>query len=164
MDFSALFTREYLPYTIFVALIIIFILYRSFKSVKMYMGARSYVRKSKRLRKRKYNGLVLVEYTQKKRKKNTNNFAKLRRRAKKKVKKYLKAHRYILDAKDFDEIIDLAKSKMTIDIFVKYMQDSGFKEDILDNAIFEAKNVVKRSLIYKSYIDELKDSYLETVK
>ena len=82
----------------------------------------------------------------------------------KKVKKYLKAHRYILDAKDLDEIIDLAKSKMTIDIFVKYMQDSGFKEDILDNAIFEAKNVVKRSLIYKSYIDELKDSYLETVK
>jgi hypothetical protein len=88
MDFSAIFTKQYLPYTIGIALIIIFIIYRSFKSIKMYIGARSYVRKSKRLRKRKYNGLTLVEYTKKKRKKNTNNFSKLRRRAKKKVKQY----------------------------------------------------------------------------
>jgi hypothetical protein len=53
---------------------------------------------------------------------------------------------------------------MTIDIFVKYMKDSGFKEDILDNAISEAKNVVKRSLVYKTYIDELKEGYLEQIK
>jgi hypothetical protein len=82
----------------------------------------------------------------------------------KKVKKYLRKHRYILEAKDFDEIIELAKSKMTIDIFVKYMEDSGFKVDILDNAILEAKNVVKRSLIYKTYIDELKEEYVKQVK
>lgn len=82
----------------------------------------------------------------------------------KKVKKYLKAHHYILDAKDFDEIIDLAKSKMTIEIFTQYMKDSEFKEDILDNAILEAKNVVKKSLTYKLYIDELKEEYLKTLK
>ncbi|MBN2604430.1 MAG: hypothetical protein JXR62_01245 [Bacilli bacterium] len=64
------------------------ILYRSYKTARIYVAAQSYVKKSKKLRKKKYNGILLVENIQKKRKKNTNSFQKLKRRAKNQVRKY----------------------------------------------------------------------------
>ena len=55
----------------------------------MYMGAKRFVRKSKKNRKKKFNGLLLNDKIRKKRKKNTNSFSKLKGGAKKKVRKYV---------------------------------------------------------------------------
>ena len=72
-----------------------------------YLSIKRYVNKSKRLRKKKYNGLKLVEYTAKKRKKNTNNYKKLKRRAKRKVKKYFQ---YKID--ELPRIVKYAQGKL----------------------------------------------------
>ncbi len=69
--------------------IALFILFRLFKTAKIYLGTKSYVRKSKKKRKKKFNGIQLTDKIQKKRKKNTNEYSKLRGRGKKLVKKYL---------------------------------------------------------------------------
>lgn len=69
-------------------IVFIFILFRLWKTARMYMGAKRFVRKSKRSRKKKFNGLILNDKIRKKRKKNTNAFNKLRRGAKKKVRRY----------------------------------------------------------------------------
>lgn len=81
--------RENLLVSIFIGVIIIFIILRMFKTMRMYLGAKSFVRKSLKQDRKKFNGLTLVEKTSKKRKKNTNSFKKLRGRAKKWVRKYL---------------------------------------------------------------------------
>ena len=75
--------------TVVVGVIVIFILYRMMRTARMYLGAKSYVRKAQKQDKKKYNGLTLVEKTSKKRKKGTNSFKKLRNRGKKWVRKYL---------------------------------------------------------------------------
>ncbi|AIO18999.1 hypothetical protein KQ51_01122 [Candidatus Izimaplasma bacterium HR1] len=75
--------------SVFVGVIVIFIIFRLIKTARMYLGAKSYVRKARRLDKKKFNGLNLVEKTAKRRKKNTNTFKKLRNRGKKWVRKYL---------------------------------------------------------------------------
>lgn len=71
-----------------VTLVIILIITRLFKTASIYLGTKRYVKKSKRLRKKKYSGLVLTEKIKKKRKKNTNTYKKLRGRGKKLTKKY----------------------------------------------------------------------------
>lgn len=81
--------QENLLISVFIGVIIVFILFRMFKTMRMYLGAKSFVKKSLKLDKKKFNGLTLVEKTAKKRKKNTNSFKKLRGRAKKWVRKYL---------------------------------------------------------------------------
>jgi len=68
--------------------VISMILYRLYKTALMYLGAKSYVKKSKKWRKKKYNGIQLVDKIRKKRKKNTNSYHKLNRRGKNLVRKY----------------------------------------------------------------------------
>lgn len=68
--------------------VLLFIISRFIKTAHIYLNAKSYVKKSKRLRKKKYNGNLLVEKIQNKRKKNTNSFHKLKRRGKNLVRKY----------------------------------------------------------------------------
>lgn len=85
--------RENLLVSIFVGVIILFIIFRMFKTMRMYLGAKSFVKKSLRLDKKKFNGITLVEKTSKKRKKNTNSFKKLKGRSKKWVRKFL-AHKF----------------------------------------------------------------------
>jgi len=72
-----------------VVAIIVFIIYRLIKTARMYLGAKSYVKKAKKLDKKKFNGMTLVEKISKKRKKKTNSFKKLNGRGKKLVRKYL---------------------------------------------------------------------------
>lgn len=69
-------------------IIALFIIFRLLKTAKIYLGTKSYVRKSKKLRKKKYNGIQLTDKIKKKRKKNTNEYSKLRGRGKKLVRKY----------------------------------------------------------------------------
>lgn len=76
-------------YTVVIGVIVIFILFRLFRTARMYLGAKSFVRKSRRLDRKKYSGLVLVDKIKRKRKKDSNSFKKLRGSAKKKVRKYL---------------------------------------------------------------------------
>jgi len=76
-------------YTLIIGIIVLFILFRLLRTARMYLGAKGYVRKAKKLDRKKFNGINLVDKIQKKRKKETNSFKKLRGGAKKKVRKYL---------------------------------------------------------------------------
>ncbi len=71
-----------------VLLVMIFIIFRLWKTITIHLGAKKYVKKSRKLRKKKYNGIQLVDKIQKKRKKGTNTYNKLKSRGKKRVKKY----------------------------------------------------------------------------
>ena len=91
MDFGAFIDMalENWMYTIVIGAIVIFILIRLIKTARMYLGAKSYVKKARKLDRKKFNGLQLIEKIAKKRKKNTNSFGKLSHRGKKLVRKYL---------------------------------------------------------------------------
>lgn len=96
MDFEALTTtymNQWELYTIpmgFIHFVLIILIWRMFKSISIYFGAKGFVKKSNKLRRKKYNGTTLVEYTEKRRKKNTNTYNKLRRKGKNKVEAYFK--------------------------------------------------------------------------
>lgn len=77
-----------LPVTIAVILVFGFLLLRIFKTARMYLGAKSYVKSAIKLDRKKFNGLQLVDKTKRKRKKESNSFNKLRQRAKNQVRKY----------------------------------------------------------------------------
>ena len=83
------FYTDNLLYAAIGTVIALFIIFRLLKTAKIYLGTKSYVRKSKKKRKKKFNGIQLTDKIQKKRKKNTNEYSKLRGRGKKLVKKYL---------------------------------------------------------------------------
>lgn len=74
---------------IIVAFVVIMILWRSYKTMRIYLGAKGYIKKSRKLRKKKFNGLLLIDKIKRKRKKNTNSYNKLKGSAKKKVKRYV---------------------------------------------------------------------------
>ena len=71
-----------------VTVMTLLILIRLFKSARIYLGIKSYIRNTKKLRKKKFNGILLTEKITKKRKKNTNQYSKLKSKGKKLVKKY----------------------------------------------------------------------------
>ena len=77
-----------LLYTGIAVVVILFIVFRVIRTFRIHLGAKKYVRKSRKLRKKKFNGVQLVDKVQKKRKKGTNQYSKLKGRGKKKVKKY----------------------------------------------------------------------------
>ncbi|MFK5884084.1 MAG: hypothetical protein QM489_07095 [Candidatus Izemoplasma sp.] len=72
-----------------IGVVSLFILVRMWHSVRLHLGNKKYVKKSVKLRKKKFNGVRLVDKIKKKRKKNTNTFKKLSYRGKKLTKKYL---------------------------------------------------------------------------
>ena len=88
LDTIIQFYTDNLLYAAIGTIIALFIIFRLFKTARIYLGTKSYVRKSKKLRKKKFNGILLTDKIKKKRKKNTNEFSKLRGRGKKLVKKY----------------------------------------------------------------------------
>lgn len=83
------YAQENLIITAVVGVILIFIIFRMFKTMRMYLGAKSFVKKSLKLDKKKFNGLALIEKTSRRRKKNSNSFKKLRNNSKRWVRKYL---------------------------------------------------------------------------
>lgn len=74
---------------ILLLLIVYLFIRRLIRTARMYLGAKNFVKKSKKLRKKKFNGFQLVDSIKNKRKRNTNSYEKLRRRAKRKVLKYI---------------------------------------------------------------------------
>jgi hypothetical protein len=90
MDFENLLqlAMENWIYTIIGLVVIGFIISRLVKSARIYLGSKSYVRKARKLDRKKYNGLQLIDKTRNKRKRDTNSFDKLRGRSKKRVRKY----------------------------------------------------------------------------
>lgn len=68
--------------------IVFFFLYQLLKSANRYLDVKSYVKKSKRMRKKKFNGIILIEKLKRKRKKHTNSYNKLKGRGKTLTKKY----------------------------------------------------------------------------
>lgn len=89
MEVVTTWMRENLLITIAIGLLIVFLIIRSIKHMHFYMSSARYARKARRLRKKKYNGVFLVDKLKKRRKKHTNNFKKLKRKGKKLTKKYL---------------------------------------------------------------------------
>ncbi len=75
--------------SIIVVIVVLFLMFRLWKTARLYMGAKRFVRKSKKNRKKKFNGLLLNDKIRRKRKKNSNEFRKLKGSAKKKVRKYI---------------------------------------------------------------------------
>lgn len=94
MDFQSLLDliMENLIVSIVVIAVILFIFFRTIKTARMYLGAKSYVKKARKLDRRKFNGHDLVSKTARRRKRDTNSFNKLRGRAKKWVRRYF-AHK-----------------------------------------------------------------------
>ena len=94
MNFSDLIdlAMENLIVTVVVLVVGVFIIFRTIKTARMYLGAKSYVKKARKLDKRKFNGHDLVSKTARRRKRDSNSFNKLRSRAKKWVRKYF-AHK-----------------------------------------------------------------------
>jgi len=96
MDFQALidmYLDSWTAYLIPMAvghLIGLLVVWRMFNTMRIYFGAKGFVRKASKQRRKKFNGLLLNEFTEKKRKKNTNTYKKLKRRSKNKVEKYFK--------------------------------------------------------------------------
>lgn len=79
---------ENLIVTIVVAIVVVFIIFRLVRTARMYLGQKSYVKKARKLDRKKFNGMNLIQKTTRKRKKESNSFNKLRGRAKKWVKRY----------------------------------------------------------------------------
>lgn len=75
-------------YTVLITVIGGFLIIRIFKTARMYLGAKQYVRKATKLDKKKFNGMMLIDKTQRKRKRGSNSYNKLRRGSKNKVIRY----------------------------------------------------------------------------
>ena len=74
----------------FIHLFVILLIRRLYKNASIYMGTKKYVTKSNKLRRDKYNGVLLNEYTAKRRKRKTNTYKQLRAKARLKVEGYFK--------------------------------------------------------------------------
>ena len=82
------FYSDYLLYAIAGTVITIFIIIRLYKTARIYLGIKSYVKKSKKLRKKKFNGILLTDKIKRKRKRNSNEYENLKGRGKKLTKKF----------------------------------------------------------------------------
>jgi hypothetical protein len=71
------------------------------------------------------------------------------------IKTYYKKHRYLLDQKDLAEIIEAAKSKMSIERFKRYMEEQDFRESIFLDAIKESYLITKKHRDYQSIVNHL---------
>jgi len=87
-SFIELYMENYIIASIITS-IVFFILFLLLKTANRYLDAKSYVKKTKKLRKKKFNGVVLTEKLRKKRKKHSNSYKNLKNSGKKLTKKYL---------------------------------------------------------------------------
>lgn len=120
MDQVILLIRENLLISAVIALFIIIIIVRTIKHMHFYMSSARYVRKAKKLRRKKFNGVLLVERIRKRRKKHTNSYKKLKRKGKKLTKKYLdyKAEELPIVAKHADsKVLKTSRRQLLIVIY-----------------------------------------------
>lgn len=94
MDLQQVFTAYFdswqaFPIPVFILhLFISLIIWRGYTNARIYFGTKSYVKKTNKLRRKKFSGLMLNEFTEKRRKKRTNTYKNLRSKAKSRVEKY----------------------------------------------------------------------------
>jgi len=112
-----------------IGILVLLIFFRIWRTMRLYLGNKRFMKKSKKLRAKKYNGPALVDKIKRKRKKNTNSFKKLKGRGKKLVRKYF--------AYKLDEL----------PVLVRYTHGKLFKRSKKKIQIY-AKN--ERKIIYRS--------------
>jgi hypothetical protein len=88
MDFEAILQQLSNPVVLVGLLCFVLLIWRLFNTVRIYSGAKSYVKKTNKLRRKKYNGPDLLNFIEKKRKKGTNTYKNLRNRAKVRVEDF----------------------------------------------------------------------------
>ena len=71
------------------------------------------------------------------------------------IKTYYKKYRYLLEHKDLAEIIEAAKSNMSIERFKRYMEEQDFKESIFLDAIKESHKLTKKHKEYQMIVQDL---------
>jgi len=139
MDQLITLLKDNILISIIIGFIILFIIFRMIKSMHFYMSSAKYNRKAKRLRKKKYNGVLLIDKIRKRRKKNTNNYKKLKRKGKKLTKKYLdyKAEELPIIAKYADsKVLKSSRRQLMIVVYEegktkkKYKLKKGSKQFI----------------------------------
>lgn len=148
MDLDTIITwvTDNLYLAIGIGVVSLFILIRLWRSVGLHLGHKKYVKKSVKLRRKKFNGVNLVEKTKKKRKKTTNSYNKLSHRGKKLVKKYLtyKAEELPIVTKfSYGKLFKRSSNKLMITVknerktIMKLKLKRGFKEMVKLSNKFE---------------------------
>lgn len=98
-------------------LVLFLVIRRLFKTAKMYLGMKAYVKQAIKLDRKKFNGLSLVDKIKRKRKRHTNSFQFLRGSAKREVRKYF-AHKAeelpVFTRYTYGKLFKRTKSKLTI--------------------------------------------------
>lgn len=72
------------------------------------------------------------------------------------IKTYYKKHKYLLTQKDLVEIIDAAKSNMSIERLIRYMEEQDFKQSIFLDAVEKSNDISKKHKHYQVIVDNLK--------
>lgn len=88
MSFGEILQQINNPVFLIIAFIVILVIIRLFNRMRINAGAKSYIKKASKLRRKKFNGPDLIEYTTHKRKGGSNTYKKLKTNAKGKVEKF----------------------------------------------------------------------------
>jgi phage terminase large subunit-like protein len=156
------------PIAIGVILFLILLVWRLFNTAGMYLGSKRFVKKTKRLRRRKFNGPDIIEFTSDKRKRDSNSYKKLRRRAKNRVLKYFEykqeelpgitnyAHGKLLRRNRQKLLIYVSNGQKKITRFkmkkaAKQFIDITNKYQCLDDLVEYLHNLPKAILSHKEY-------------
>ena len=88
MSFDEILQQINNPVFIVIGFIIILLVLRIFNNYRVNAGAKSYIKRANRLRRKKFNGPDLIEFTSQKRRGGSNTYKKLKTNAKGRVEKY----------------------------------------------------------------------------
>lgn len=76
------------PIFIIIGFIVLLVIIRIYNTIRIDKGAKSYIKRASKLRRKKFNGPDLIEYTAHKRKGGSNTYKKLKSNAKSRVEKF----------------------------------------------------------------------------
>lgn len=76
------------PVFVVIAFIFILVIIKVINNIRINQGAKSYIKRANKLRRKKFNGPDLIEYTAMKRRRGSNTYRRLKGNAKSKVDKY----------------------------------------------------------------------------
>lgn len=88
MNFEEILTQLTNPVFIVIAFILLLVIIRIINNIRINSGAKSFITRANKLRRKKFNGPDLIEYTALKRRRGSNTYRRLKGNAKSKVEKY----------------------------------------------------------------------------
>lgn len=88
MSFDEILQQYANPVFIVIAFIFVLVIIRVFNNIRVNAGAKSYITRANKLRRKKFNGPDLIEFIAQKRRRGSNTFKKLKNNAKSRVEKY----------------------------------------------------------------------------